>query len=374
LNQPISPRTARHFGLSCGVKDAEPIIRGHINWIVVNQPGRLRWQGYNSGATGDHDFDMFMEAPELVTDGNIRANKKEQVLQDDPNRDRLIELEFNGEETARLFSVEHGGELWSPLIALPQLPAENPEYDVQNANADWLFRDRPAVVTGLLGLDGEHDFHTELHPVLAIAADVSHELQDRYAYAWLVLLRNMGNEGECSAGQLPWVSRDTTRYALEIPWKTGADSVVVDAASSRFGFIARRMATLKVEVDRGRAVRLVADLPRPTVTDSVGIVYGTLGLRWFDHGRALPNEAGAIRAAGVHGPRRPDKHDFEPVNAAAFPRTRRLCFTLAPPEDVSRAALLSFRPQTVLRDQPTSAPDVPEQNSCSGAGSRTAPR
>jgi len=30
LNQPISPGTAKHSGLSCGVKDAEPTIRGHI--------------------------------------------------------------------------------------------------------------------------------------------------------------------------------------------------------------------------------------------------------------------------------------------------------------------------------------------------------
>src|SRR5436305_1580628 len=34
LNQPISPGAAKHSGLSCGVKDAEPIIRGHINWTV----------------------------------------------------------------------------------------------------------------------------------------------------------------------------------------------------------------------------------------------------------------------------------------------------------------------------------------------------
>jgi len=101
------------------------------------------------------------------------------------------------------------------------------------------------------GLNGEHDFHTELHPVLALAVDVSHELPDRYGHAWLVLVRNMGNEGECSAGQVPWVGRDSTRYVLEIPWKRGADSWSSMPPAAAFGFIARRTATLRVELDRG---------------------------------------------------------------------------------------------------------------------------
>jgi len=374
LNQPISPRTANHEGLSCGVKNVEPVIRGHVNWFVVNQTGRLRWQGYNSGATGDRDFDLFLEAPDLVTDGNVSANRAQKELRDDPKRDALIELEFNGEETAGLFSAQHGGELWRPLIRLPQLSAENAEYVEQNEKADRLFRDRLAVVTGLLGLDGQHDFHTELHPVFAFAIDVSHELQNRYAHAWLVLVRNMGNEGECSAGELPWVTRDSTRYVLEVPWKAGADSVVVDADSSPFGFIARRMATLRVEVERARAVRLVADLPRPIHTDSAGIVYGTLRLWWFHHGRPLPSDSGQVRPAGVYQAHRPDrdKHDFEPVHVAAFPQARPLCFTLALAETVRRDSASSPRPrpQTVLRDRPTTAPTVSREASCSGAGSR----
>jgi hypothetical protein len=366
LNQPISPRTAKHWGLSCSVKDAEPIIRGHINWAVVNQAGRLRWQGYSSGTTGDHDFDLFMEAPALVTNGNIRANRKQKELQDHPKRDGLIELEFNAEETARLFSPEHGGELWSPLIDLPRLPDDSPVYVAQNARADFLFRDRRAVVTGLLGLDGEHDFHTELHPVLALAVDVSHQVPGRFGHAWLVLVRNMGNEGECSSGQLPWVTRDTTRYTLEIPWQTGADSVVVDAAGSRFGFIARRNVTLQVEIDRPRAVRLVANLPRPTLTDSAGIVYGTLRLRWFDHGRPVPSDLGVAPPSATPRPRQPDrgKHPFVPVKVETFPRTRRLCFTLAPAEPVRRDPLRVFVPQTVLRDSAPPAPAVPDNESC----------
>ncbi len=373
LNQPISSRTAKHGGHSCRVKDAEPIIRGHVNWIVVNQTGRLRWLGFNSGSLGDHDFNLLLEAPQLVTRGNVRSNKRHDDLRDHPKRDSLIALEFNGDETARLFSTQHGGGLWGPLIALPRLSAEQPEYDAQDASADRLFRDRFAVVTGLLGLDGVHHFQTELHPVVGLAADVSHALRDGNAHAWLVLIRNMGNEGECSAGQLPWVAADSTRpneYVLEIPWKAGADSVAVDADSSRFGFVARRMAKLTIGVDRARAVRLVANLPRPTRTDSAGIVYGTLWLRWFDHGRPLANDAGVVQVADVSQKprrmRRPerDTHDFEPVVTEAFPGTRRLCFKVERAEPVRRDPPSSLRPQTVLHDRPTPAPAVIDEDSC----------
>lgn len=372
LNQPISPPTAKHGGHSCGVKDAEPIIRGHVNWIVVNQTGRLRWLGFNSGSLGDHDFNLLLEAPQLVTRGNVRSNRRHEELRHDPQRDSLIELEFSGDETARLFGTQHGGGLWDPLIALTRLSAEQPEYKGQDANADRLFRDRFAVVTGLLGLDGVHNFQTELHPVVGLAADVSHVVHDDHGHAWLVLMRNMGNEGECSAGQLPWVTADSTRpnqYVLEIPWKAGADSVAVDADSSRFGFVARRMATLTIKVDRGRAVRLVADLPRPTLTDSAGIVYGTLWLRWFDHGRPLANDTRVVQVADVNQtsrrtrrPRR-DSYEFEPVMTEAFPETRRLRFRVEQAEPVRRDRPTPLRPQTVLHDRPTRAPAVLDDES-----------
>lgn len=359
LNQPLSPREAKHAGLSCGVKDAEPIIRGHINWFVVNQSGRLRWQGFSPGSFGDHDFDLFLEAPALVTRGNIDANRGLAELKGDPAIDSLIELEFNGDETARLFDLELGGRLWSPLVALPRLGADDPQYAAEDARADSLFRDRPAVVTGLLGLDGEHDFHTELHPVMALGVDVSHRQFDRAAHAWLVMIRNMGNEGECSAGQVPWVPRDANRYVLEIPWKAGADSVAIDVGGTRFGFIARRTVTLRIEIDRGRALRLVADLPRPVGKDSVAIAYGTLRMQWFDGGKAVANEAPRPRVYATRTQRRvSDKHDFQPVDLRDFPRTRRLCFTVGRAEPARLELPTSFRPQPAIADQATRATDV----------------
>jgi hypothetical protein len=364
LNQPPSSEKARHGGLTCGVKDAEPIIRGHVNWLVVSQTGRLRWGGF-AGGVGDHDFDLFMEAPHLVTRGNVIANRRERSIKQDPQRDSLIELEFSGVETVGLFSTEYGGELWSPLLALRQVSTGSPEYGWQNRRADSLFRNRPAVVTGLLGLDGEHDFHTELHPVLALAADVSHEMRDRDDHAWLVFIRNMGNEGECSDGQVPWVSRDSTRYVLEIPWKAGADLVQVEIDKSPFGFIARRPTTLRVEVDSLRAVRLAADLPLPTQMDSIGIVYGTLRLRWLENGVPIPHDSGAT-IPGDLIPESRRERGYEPVNVNGFPLTQRLCITVARAQEAHRDHPQSIPPQTMLPDAQTKASVVAYGAVCTG--------
>lgn len=373
LVQPISPETAKHGGFTCGVRDAEPVIRGHINWFVVNQTGRLRWGGF-AGGLGDHDFDLFMDAPNLVTHGNVKANRHERSLKKDPQRDSLIELEFNGVETIGHFSTRDGGELWDPLINLTNDGLTKPATDSLNARADRLLRDRPAVVTGLLGLDGEHDFHTELHPVVALAADVSHEQHDPDEHAWLVFIRNMGGEGECSEGQLPWVSRDTTRYVLEIPWKRSADAVVVEIDKSRFGFIARRAATLKVEVDTGRSIRLVADLPRPTRTDSTGIVYGTLRLRWLDHGVLIPHDSAASPPAVDMNPEhRRDERGYEPVDAQ-LPPTQRLCVLPGRRvEEARRDSPQSFPAQAVLRDSQSPAPTIRGPVACNAGEPATAP-
>ena len=377
LNQQASARRAKHSALSCGMKDAEPIIHGHINWTVVSRTGRLRWHGFNSGPNADHDFNLLLDAPDMMTRGNIRANRRERGLRDDPLRDSLIELEFHAGETTAHFEAEYGGELWSPLIALPQLRAHTRPYDIQDSSANDLFYDRLAVVTGLLGLDGEHDFHTELHPVLGLAADVSHKLADRSSEAWLVFIRNMGNEGECSTGQLPWMPRDSSsnRYVLELPWKNGADSVSVEADSSTFGFIARRLVTLQVQVDRSRAIRLVAELPRPTSTDSLGIVYGTLRLRWYGRGLPLVNPTATAAPTIERQPMQQDrdKHGVDSLNTGTFPPTRPLCFTVGAAGPVDRRPPPFLRPQTVLHDRPT-VPRPTQLDSCATVRSAAAPQ
>ena len=59
-----------------------------------------------------------------------------------------------------------------------------------------------AVVTGLMGADEEHDGHTEIHPVHAIAIRESDPSNPNPAHdTWAFFVRNWGDEGECSSRQ-----------------------------------------------------------------------------------------------------------------------------------------------------------------------------
>ena len=214
-------------------------------------------------------------------------------------------------------------------------------------------------MTGLLGLDGVHHFQAELHPVLALAADVSHEPHDPDVQAWLVMIRNMGDEGECSAGALPWVTPVPRQYVLEIPWQPGADSVSIETGGSRFGFVSRRPPTLSFQPDRGRALRIVASLPVPTSVDSLGLVYGTLHLKWFKSGSAIPRVAPQVRPVPQQRGRRRvkgDKHDY-PLTSKFFPHSQQLCQALkvdsVPAPVVNRTPPKSWPPQAALNDTAT---------------------
>ena len=55
------------------------------------------------------------------------------------------------------------------------------------------------ILTGMFGLDGEHGLKSELHPLYAMATlrdDFENSPSDE---AWLIFVRNQGDEGYCSS-------------------------------------------------------------------------------------------------------------------------------------------------------------------------------
>ncbi len=300
LNQ-LTRHQVKSGGFSCSQRDAEPHVRGHVNWFEVTQRGRIRWKSFV--AAGDHDLTLWLEADSLVTAGTIRSNRSSRRRVGDPAR--MIEIEFNGDETVARFDSLVAGAPWQPLIRIAQ---GQPGADEDSA--DLLLFERPAVVTGILGLDAIHHFQTEIHPVFALAADVSH-IDATDDHVWLVLLRNFGDEGECGFGLLPWRSDSAADgrnvYFLELPWVLGADSVAV-LESSTFGRLYGHPATLDIQTDSGRAVRLAVGLPAPA-KDSLAGIYGTLRLRWLAAGVPVPPRPAASRdSLRLGARRRPDAH------------------------------------------------------------------
>jgi hypothetical protein len=78
-----------------------------------------------------------------------------------------------------------------------------------------------AIVTGLVGLDCEHDCGSELHPVWALAMNVQPSADDDL---WVFFVRNWGNEGFCGTDH-HFVDFPNNRYTFRLPWKSGKKSV-----------------------------------------------------------------------------------------------------------------------------------------------------
>jgi hypothetical protein len=166
--------------------------------------------------------------------------------------------------------------------------------------ADPAFRDLPATVIGLFGLDTVHAFHPELHPIYAIAIRTE---TDAAGEVWQVFARSWGTEGDCG-GQNDH-RLETRRLAIPLPaagpgpWR-GADAIFFDHGLP-FG-------DWRV-YGGGHAPTLVVELPdRPC-----SVVEGQLTLR---------RESGTIDAAHfAEGP----PPVGEPIRLNAVPGRSQLC-------------------------------------------------
>ncbi len=141
-----------------------------------------------------------------------------------------------------------------------------------------------AIVTGLLGLDCEHDCPTELHPVYVMAIRVKDDPADE---TWAIFVRNWGNEGFCSQSQ-HYLDLFNNTYTLRLPWRGGASAVAV--IDSQFKTTANaRVSGPTVSYGEEQGVVLSFALPRP---EDRGRINGELHLRWTEvNPRVLAEEA-----------------------------------------------------------------------------------
>src|SRR5262249_29672942 len=89
-----------------------------------------------------------------------------------------------------------------------------------------LFAGRHAIMTGLLGLDVQHDGHAELHPIYAMAVRTTESLTqgpNPKVDCWAIFARNWGNEGFCSNHDHP--QPDLKHITFHLPQPPGATAV-----------------------------------------------------------------------------------------------------------------------------------------------------
>lgn len=221
----------------------EQNIRGHVNWWPVTYNGNLHW----NEASIDGDYTL-----ELVPDGEAALVT---------SNGNSIHVEFDSTETVAYFDTPW----WN---GLRDRAAES------DARAKELVSGQEAVLTGLFGLDCEHDCHVELHPVYVFALKVEEGSGDE---RWAFFARNWGNEGFCSRYEhvLPI---DTVAFRL--PWRCGATSVdLVDGTVVK----ASRGATPNPRVTWAAGEGVVVEIDLPRADPDRGVrprVHGEFHLAW----------------------------------------------------------------------------------------------
>lgn len=175
-------------GDACHRNDVSDNFHGHVNWHEVTLRGRL-YASYDPSPIeddGDYNFAL-VPVDEAGSSTNALVTECSRThfhdIGLDPGTD-AVGVEFSSTEMQEY----SGSDFWQNYYQLV--------YDGKIAD---FVNNKLAVVTGLLGIDAEHDGgHSEIHPVHALAIQMQ---ADDHDDQWAVMVRNWGNEGMCSSKQ-----------------------------------------------------------------------------------------------------------------------------------------------------------------------------
>jgi hypothetical protein len=266
----------------CSIGVTTP-IKGHVNWFAATYQGPLFWLGK---FFSDQDVNISLVPPEQR---GLTTADPEAIL-----------TEFDARETLNHFSTPW----WKELRRAASLGAK--------ARGRELVDARPAIVTGLAGLDCEHDCYTELHPVWMLAlraeAETPHE-------TWAVFARNWGNEGFCSSQQ-HYLETVAHRVTVTLPWRDGASGVRLGRQTRFYANVEGVRAWWSAAA--GHHVSVTFELPAP---EARGRVHGEIRLNWS--GPAAPPAAVASGAPPVHERGEGPEPLVEDLIAGMTPRQRR---------------------------------------------------
>jgi hypothetical protein len=145
-------------------------LHGHVDWVPARYDGELFWKGFTPWfKLGDGDYNFWLVPP---NEGGLTAANSE-----------AISIEFDSHET-----INHFNSPWWKRF----------HQAVDQGKAETMVRRNYAIVIGLVGIDTEHEDHSELHPAYFMAIHVKSDPSDD---VWAIFARNWGNEGYCSQDQ-----------------------------------------------------------------------------------------------------------------------------------------------------------------------------
>jgi hypothetical protein len=192
----------------CSLGGSSDSLHGHLNWgRAAYFAGRLyAMDDIQPFHDSDYNFAIETDTDALVTSTNWQHFGLGQAF-------HAVGVEFDSSETLPHTS----SQWWSDF--------EQQSYD---GNAGKVVHGNPAVLIGEVGLDLEHEAHSEVHPVYAIAID----LGDKQGVdTWAIMVRNWGDEGFCSS-EIHQLKTPTVSLWIPKPGVTGGQVISTDIHAS----------------------------------------------------------------------------------------------------------------------------------------------
>jgi hypothetical protein len=241
VQRPSVDRPAGVKNAICSIGATTPIA-GHVNWFAATYTGPVFWDGK---FWSDQDINVRLVPPDR---NGLTTAAPEAILG-----------EFDARETLNHFATPW----WKKLRRAANLARQE--------RGRALVDGRPAVVTGLVGLDCEHGCGTELHPVWAMGVHAAAEAERE---TWAIFARNSGNEGFCSSQQHE-LELPGDRLTVTLPWRVGATRVRLGWGTAFFANVEGLSAWWSARP--GRQVDITFQLPPPAER---GRVHGEIVLVW----------------------------------------------------------------------------------------------
>jgi hypothetical protein len=266
------------IGSSCVGGLCQGPVSGHLNWRPATYTGKIYFDDWSKADLSNADLQDDDYNFSLVHSDNSGLTATNIGNENEAPSPALL-LEFNSDETTGRFGSEWWKQFRNDVEGGPTVRPEG---------AHWAVDGHPAVVTGLLGLDGVHSGYTELHPVYSMAIHLLPDSQPQkdangwyhIIEHWAFFLRNYGNEGNCSSTGHHWEAtfKDSSGrglYYIQLPWPqthgepptpTGAN---VSVGKGTFVWGWEHGVSYKVEADPGYWTYLQFSLPNSS--------YGSVG-------------------------------------------------------------------------------------------------
>ncbi len=197
---------------------------GHVNWFPVTMTGHAKWGNHEDlfpFGDDDYNFNFFPDSPD-----NSLLLAGRDALHGEFDSDETID-NFNSEAWNTLHDAVNNADAAKAALGICSQKHNCDAARIQQLNdtisRPGVFFDGTTVLTGMFGVDGEHDLKVELHPILALATQLDSQ-SDPLDEVWLMFARNRGDEGYCSSRL--WDS-GLEDYIVRLPWRDGATSVQV---------------------------------------------------------------------------------------------------------------------------------------------------